>query len=119
MGLDFNKILLNLDNLAENYPKLRNLVRVSLRIVSNSSEEHDTLESLRKRFKGKGIGVKVIRENWMTNRVDASDFPEGRTSQASFVRTADDRTIRGRMRLVESSVPTDRGDGRWERRALL
>ena len=77
MGLDFNKVLGNLDVLVEHYPALRPLVRVTLRIVSELPKERETLELLMKRLRSKGIAVKLIHENWMTNRIDASKFAEG------------------------------------------
>ncbi|MCA9466548.1 MAG: SPASM domain-containing protein [Nitrospira sp.] len=78
MGLNVETVLRNLDEIAENWPKLRPLVRVTLRVVKDTREEHEALGSLQKRFEKKGISVKGIRENWMTNRVNVIKFEKGR-----------------------------------------
>jgi MoaA/NifB/PqqE/SkfB family radical SAM enzyme len=77
MGLDFNKVLSNLDEIAENWPDLRQIVRVTLRVTRDTPQEREVLEALQKRFQGKGITVKMIHEKWMTNRIDAADFKKG------------------------------------------
>lgn len=78
MGISFKKVLDNLDEIADNWSQLRQIVRVSLRVMDGTPEERKILIELQERFKGKGITVKLIKENWMTNRIDADDFVVGK-----------------------------------------
>lgn len=77
MGLNFEKVLINLDEIANHWPRLRQIIRVSLRKIHNTPEEHAVLLDLQARFKNKGIVVKAIHEQWMTNRIDAQGFTVG------------------------------------------
>lgn len=81
MGLNFSKVLLNLDEVANHWPDLCGLFRVTLRVIKDTDEERETLAALQERFVSKGISVKAIHELWMTNRIDAGDFVIGQKPQ--------------------------------------
>ena len=89
MGLNFDKILANLDELANNWPVLRNITRVSLRVINNTPDEKAFLQGLQERFLNKGITIKAIQEQWMTNRIDSEQFAPGEKPQRMEAITQD------------------------------
>lgn len=77
MGISFDKVVANIEEVAANWPKLRPLIRVSLRVIKGSEEESSALARIKSSLESKGIAVKGVRENWITNRVDATGFKMG------------------------------------------
>ncbi len=74
MGISFEKVLVNILNAAENWPNLKPLLRVSMRRITESDQENETLMNLRLKLESAGISIKSIKENWITNRVNNSEF---------------------------------------------
>jgi MoaA/NifB/PqqE/SkfB family radical SAM enzyme len=77
MGIKFPKVLKNIENIADNWPNLKLITRVSMRRVTNSDEELYTISKLKQMFELKGINIKFIKDNWITNRVNNSEFVKG------------------------------------------
>lgn len=78
MKLDYDKVISNLDIIAKDWPHLCKLMRVTLRILHKTQEEEDEIAALKARFKKKGLSVKGVHDNWLTNRIDAEKFEPGK-----------------------------------------
>lgn len=74
MGISFDKVLRNVDELSANWPHLRELTRVLLRVTKGTPDERVELEQLQQKMQLKGIRVKAIKENWLTNRISVKQF---------------------------------------------
>jgi len=78
MGISIKKVLNNIQDIAENWPHLRPLLRVSMRRITGSDEENAALTKLKQQFESEGIIIKSVRENWITNRVNISEFTKSK-----------------------------------------
>jgi hypothetical protein len=79
MGLDFDRVMKNIENIKLRHPKVREVLRVGLRETMNTPAERAVLESARQNFRDSGVVVKSIRAKWITNRVDAAEFTQGQS----------------------------------------
>lgn len=96
MGLDFDRVMKNVENIKLHHPKVQAILRMGLRETTSAPDERANLESARQEFRDGGVMVKSIRADWITNRVDVAEFSPGQPpSRRQAARPSEHRFVAG------------------------
>ena len=94
MGISLEKVLRNIKNICEIFPELGSIFHLSFRVVDNTVEEDQIIKDLKYQCENLGVKRTTIRDEWITNRVNHSQFDaDGKPSKVGkFLQSPDSFT---------------------------